>query len=618
MRERRVSLPLVVKLIGIISLIVVISMGLVTGLATWFYAEDSRIRGEEQNLLLSQILAVQVENELHSLYSGALSLLDTLREFGGNPAAEDLAGGNYFARNPVVAYLGVPGEQSLHNRSFLSAWELEEETIGIILERNRTVMDRAREGETVLVNVSGATGIPTALLAVPYTDMGSDNAMVLIFSTEHLQAILQTNAASEPYLVGYRGEVLAHPDQDLVLLEVSYGTDPLVEQMFITPLETMQIQYETPSGDLFFGAFRKIPFGQAAVLSRISRDVVLVAALAVVRQNLYLTGIVLVLSVLAVWFFSKTVSRPVMALVRGARQIQEGHFELALRPTTRDELGLLTERFVEMGRGLAERERIKDTFGKFVNKDIAEQALQGRLELGGQRKTATIFFSDIRSFTAISETMDPESVVEFLNEYMTLMVSCVEKTHGVVDKFIGDAIMAVWGAPVSQGSAQADALLSIKSMLMMRNALLTFNRDRGGPGKPIIRIGCGVNTGICLAGQIGSAERMEYTVIGDAVNLASRIEALNKPLGTDILISEFTWELVRDHILAEEMPPIRVKGKTAPLKIYAVINLKGLKGPQTLEEVRQLLGMAAPGALHTSGTTGPDGENEVKYEILPE
>ncbi|SIQ65885.1 adenylate cyclase [Alkalispirochaeta americana] len=618
MRERRVPFPLVVKLIGIISLIVVISMGLVTGLATWFYAEDSRIRGEEQNLLLSQILAVQIENELHSLYSGALSFLDTLREFGGSAAAENLAGGNYFARNPVVAYLGVPGEQALHNRTFLAAWELEKETVGIILEQNATVIERASAGESILINVSGAMGIPAALLAAPYTDMGSDNALVLIFSTEQLQTILQTNAASEPYLVGYNGELLAHPDQDLVLLEVSYGTDPLVEHMFTSPLETMQFQYELPSGELFFGAFRKIPFGQATVLSRISREVVLGAALAVVRQNLYLTGIVLVLSVLAVWFFSKTVSRPVMALVQGARQIQEGHFELSLQPSTRDELGLLTESFVQMGQGLAERERIKDTFGKFVNKDIAEQALQGKLELGGQRKTATIFFSDIRSFTAISEKLDPEAVVEFLNEYMTLMVSCVEKTHGVVDKFIGDAIMAVWGAPVSQGSAEADALLSVKAMLMMRKALLTFNQDRGGPGRPIIRIGCGVNTGSCLAGQIGSAERMEYTVIGDAVNLASRIEALNKPLGTDILISEFTWELVREHILAEEMPPIRVKGKTEPLRIYAVINLKGLKGPQTLAEVRRLLGLSAPAALNTPGKKEPDWETEVKYEILPE
>ena len=292
-----------------------------------------------------------------------------------------------------------------------------------------------------------------------------------------------------------------------------------------------------------------------------------------------------------------------------SRKIEEGQFELDMEPTTGDELGLLTESFVQMGKGLAERERVKETFGKFVNRQIAEQALKGDLMLGGTRREATIFFSDIRSFTAISEKLAPE-VVEFLNDYMTRMVDCIEKTGGVVDKFIGDAIMAVWGAPVSSGSPEADAMKAIEAMIMMRAALMEFNQGRGGDEKPLIRIGCGVNTGPCLAGQIGSLQRMEYTVIGDAVNLASRIEALNKPFGTDILSSENTYNMVKDHIVAELMPSIKVKGKTDPLNIYSVVNLKGKEGPQTLQEVRDLLGIVPP-----LKKVDVDKE-EVKYEIL--
>jgi adenylate cyclase len=182
---------------------------------------------------------------------------------------------------------------------------------------------------------------------------------------------------------------------------------------------------------------------------------------------------------------------------------------------------------------------------------------------------------------------------------MTRMVACVNKTGGVVDKFIGDAVMAVWGAPVSAGSAAADALACVKAALMMRAALREVNVGRGGDKKPIIKIGCGINTGPIVAGQIGSTERMEYTVIGDAVNLASRTEALNKPFGTDILITENTWNLISRHLITEEMPPVSVKGKEKPVRMFAVVNLKSPPGmpqasPSALGEVRAMLGIEVP------------------------
>jgi len=190
------------------------------------------------------------------------------------------------------------------------------------------------------------------------------------------------------------------------------------------------------------------------------------------------------------------------------------------------------------------------------------------------------------------------------------MVACIEKTGGVVDKFIGDAIMGVWGAPVSAGTPRDDALAAVRAMLMMRDELLEFNKGRGTPEKPFIHNGAGVNTGPVIAGQIGSLSRMEYTVIGDAVNLASRIETLNKPFGTDVLISEYTWDLVKDAVIAEPMPAITVKGKTAPLTIYAVVKMKGDEGPGSLSELREKLGIADPGKKIEVD------KEEVKYEIV--
>lgn len=242
-------------------------------------------------------------------------------------------------------------------------------------------------------------------------------------------------------------------------------------------------------------------------------------------------------------------------------------------------------------------------FGKFTNKEIAQLAMDEHIKPGGSPKHATIFFSDIRDFTGKSETFTKifgkeasNKIVFWLNDYLSRMVECVEKKGGVVDKFIGDAVMAHWGASSESGNPRQDAYNCVYSALMMRSVLYKMNKSRkpGDQKNPKINIGCGINTGIVTAGQIGSEQRMEFTVIGDPVNLASRIESLNKVFGTDILISENTWKLIKDYIITEEMPAVNVKGKKDPVRIFAVINLKSAKkGPKTLADVRRFMGIKA-------------------------
>ena len=319
---------------------------------------------------------------------------------------------------------------------------------------------------------------------------------------------------------------------------------------------------------------------------------------------------ILFIAIMAIRLFSKNITNPIADLVDASAKIERGEFELDIKPRTHDEIGLLTSSFIQMGKGLAEREKLMVSFSKFTNKTIAQKAASGELALGGENRNATIFFSDIRSFTAMSETMQPKEVVEFLNAYMTRMVECVNKTNGVVDKYIGDAIMAVWGAPESAGSPALDALNAVTAALMMRVSLFHFNQSRKERGLAPVRIGCGINSGPVVAGQIGSNERMEYTVIGDAVNLASRTEALNKPFATDILITENTYNLIKDKVIVEEMPGVHVKGKTDAIKMFAVINLAGKERPSTIEEVRKIIGTTAPDLAKVNTD-----DEEKKYKI---
>jgi class 3 adenylate cyclase len=327
------------------------------------------------------------------------------------------------------------------------------------------------------------------------------------------------------------------------------------------------------------------------------------------RWNILILVMVLSAAILTIYFFSKSLTVPIQSLVRAARKIEKGDYQLGLKLKGKDELGVLTGAFIDMGIGLEEKDRMKDAFGRFVNKEVADMAMKGEIGLGGERKQATVFFSDIRSFTAISEKLEPEEVVGFLNEYMTLMVDCVNRNHGFVDKYIGDAIMAVWGAPISYGSDEENC---INAALEMRKVLIGFNRNRGGDKKPIIRIGCGINAGPVLAGQIGSSSRMEYTVIGDTVNLASRVESLNKPMGTDILITEQTKAVVGDIFDTVPMNKIKVKGKAEPQQIYAVLGRMDDPGrPRSLKDMREMVGIEG----NFDGMSSVE-EKEVKYEII--
>jgi adenylate cyclase len=221
--------------------------------------------------------------------------------------------------------------------------------------------------------------------------------------------------------------------------------------------------------------------------------------------------------------------------------------------------------------GLRERDKLRTTFGKYMTQTVMEHLLKGKVELGGESLTVTILFTDIRSFTTISETMEAHDLVELLNEYFTEMVSIVIQEDGVVDKYIGDAIMAVFGAPVPKPD---DAVRAVRAAARMREALVALNERLAARGRPTLRTGIGIHTGEVVAGNIGSEQRMEYTVIGDAVNLASRLEGATKELGADVLVSEDTHALLGDEFDTRAIREITVKGRAKPVMTYEVIRRK--------------------------------------------
>jgi adenylate cyclase len=242
---------------------------------------------------------------------------------------------------------------------------------------------------------------------------------------------------------------------------------------------------------------------------------------------------------------------------------------------TGDELEDLASGFNTMVDGLQERDKLKTTFGKYMTEAVVDHLMAGKVQLGGEMLTATILFSDIRSFTSISEKMDARSLVALLNEYFTEMVDEIIEQDGVVDKYIGDAIMAVFGAPVAKPDT---ALRAVRAAIGMRQALVRLNERLVARGMKPIETGIGIHTGELVAGNIGSEKRMEYTVIGDTVNLASRLEGATKELGVSVLISQDTYELVKDHVEVRPVKEITVKGREQPVMTYEVLSSRGSAG----------------------------------------
>jgi adenylate cyclase len=595
------------KLMFIITILLALSLGAITALVSTLVSMDVRITAENTNFA-ANIQAAEAAEQFFSVNrSSALILLHTLSVV---PAAErDSAVNYFFGENPDVAAV-VTGKRRLINKGFFLAREADPAPLVPFLDSRDAYLARTAAGETLVLNAAPEFKIPMLALLLPAPD---GTAAVFVSSDSLAQSFGENVNIS--CLVNSDGDLLVHPDQDPVRDGVNLSDDPFVRYMRGRNEQRMQNLYADAGGIRYFGAFTRLDPGNLAVITTISYDLVFEGIAATTARNIWLSAGVLFISVLCVWFFSKTISIPLKNLSAAALRIKEGEFNIAVQNNNRDEIGLLTKSFVEMSRGLAERERLKDTFGRFINREIAEKAIKGELELGGENRQVTVFFSDIRDFTAISEKMIPQDVVRLLNSYLVRMVNCVTKTGGVVDKFIGDAIMAIWGAPISTGNIARDALACVRSALWMRAALGEYNRSRGTEERPHIRIGCGINTGDVVVGQIGSKERMEYTVIGDTVNLASRTEALNKPFGTDILITENTWNLVKDYLIFKEMPGVTVKGREAPVRMFAVINLKvkpdrKQPGPVTLAELRSRIGIQAPDTKKMNADSA-----EVKYKI---
>jgi class 3 adenylate cyclase len=287
----------------------------------------------------------------------------------------------------------------------------------------------------------------------------------------------------------------------------------------------------------------------------------------------------LFLASIAVVSIARNLTRPTRILLKSMQRVSEGHLDAKAPVVSDDEVGDLTVRFNKMVADVNEREFIRETFGRFVPKTVAAAVLQDRGALTPQVREATIVFTDIENFMAISEKLPPEQVLELLNDYFAVVVDPINRYGGVITQFQGDAMLATFNLPVADAGHAANALRAAVAI----SERVKMQRFAGGVALPT-RIG--VNTGIVVGGTVGDGDRLGYTVHGDAVNLAARLEALNKAHGTQILVSERTAELASDVFAFRKVGEVVVRGHAAPLTVFEL----GTEGEHSPLLVREACG----------------------------
>jgi adenylate cyclase len=316
------------------------------------------------------------------------------------------------------------------------------------------------------------------------------------------------------------------------------------------------------------------------ILNKLTQDTAAAAKAEEARAttlNWIVTAIATALGLIFATFVTRSLVDSVKRLLGGTRAVEAGDLEVEIQVRTHDELATLANSFNHMVVGLREKERIRETFGQYVDPRIVKNLLENRLVADrGERQVMTVFFSDLEGFTRMCEGLTPDAAVRFLNRYFAMMADVIRGQQGIVDKYIGDSVMAFWGPPFTDPAdhARLGCLAALQQMQKMDDFRAALPELFGMKhGLPEVNVRMGVASGDVTVGNIGSETSRGYTVIGDTVNLASRLEQANKFYGTRILVSEGTRTLAGESLAFREIDSLRVIGKLEPVKVFELIGL---------------------------------------------
>ena len=593
------KLPFGIKLALIVALILLGAIWTITALMGFMVSSEFVRTAREANFAFNNRAASGIEERFYNVRSEALLLLDMSAGMGENIPQLRQIRNIFFERNPDIAAVILPGVQEIINQPFFANNEIPPDALSSWLAGETKTIERARAGEPVIRNVSPDVGINLLALFYPWQNTGLEEAAVVFFSPQSLAEITGAGP-STTVVVNDEGDVLIHPDFNQVLSGANISASPLFDALWKAQSENVNISY-SEGGHRYVGAGQQISIASAAVFSTMEYSLINEQITAVSRRNILLSVTILFLTVLVTWFFSRTVTDPIKKLITAAGRLESGRlepgdFSLDLESKSRDELGILTEHFINMGRGLGRWAEIQNLVGRYNNREITDKAIEGAINLSGEYLNAVILSADFVSFSEDFRKQEAAESLELLNFFISNLADCVEKNGGMVDKFIGSRVIAMWGLSSPSPDMGDEVMKSLHSVLTMRTMLWELNTERESQGKGPLRMSCGIQTGEVLAGRIGSSAYREYSVGGKIIDDAVKCGNTNCISETDIIITEAVRNLAGGRILAEKITvPKSAKIDRIDGQLFGLVNLtpsqehEKQRWPFTLADVRESL-----------------------------
>jgi adenylate cyclase len=518
---------------------------------------------ETGNAYINRQATVALDLFFSNLQSVSTVLSETVNTPGFKPITErDAAVYSFFENNQYVTALVVydspdkntPALQFI-NHAFFNNNKIDARLVNIFIELNKLSPEWERQTRGAVLNCESIFGFPLLVMVFPYRHGGT---ALVFFHLAGLEEVFSAGPHTS-HIVNTAGDVLFHSGRLLQPNGENVFLQPFIQTMLSNPLNSGQLRYVNGEGLRTTGAYSKLNAVPALFVTEITYGAVFSDLVPIaVRVGCIAAGLIFFL---------------VIIVLSRTRSIRES-------------LKKLTE-FDEVRRKF-------EAASRFADMRLVRQTLDGLLPAKAEYKNATVLLSGIESFVHIAGRLNPDHAFEMLNKYLIRAAGSVKKTNGTLEQFSGGNVKAHWGALSSNGRVEHDALNCIRCALMLRVAVYELNKEQPLPGDcSLLKLSCGISSGEFAAGITDCGEREAYTLIGEDSGLAETAKRQNAAYNTDILITESTWHLVQKYVLVHEMPPLPIEGKTKPLRVFALINLRARQGeaqvfPVTLKDVQSL------------------------------